>query len=154
MLGVSYMNDVLPFCSIVGQILWICGTSLDVSLLISCISFLAYPFFSSPLTCSEKLFLTGVVVGLCWSCPNHLKWISLNLSTIDATLKCSQMHLFFILSCLTTCLSRHLFFLSLSVISTSLSCYTHFLNVYWPTFHSMGHIWFNCHFIHNRAWWY
>lgn len=98
----------------------------------------AYTFCLEGLsTCIEKLFITRVVTGLCWACPNYLRRIFLNLSLIGATPKCSRMCSFLILSFLvfTTRPSHY-----------SHLCYTHFVNVLFskrPTLLSIGHSWAN-----------
>ena len=85
-----------------------CNSS-DIFLISHCTSSLSYPFpfvghlpsysnFCWLSTFISKLFLTGVVAGLHWTCLNHLKWILLILSLVNAISKCSRNLSFIILS--------------------------------------------------------
>ena len=51
-----------------------------------------------PSTCIAKLLLTSTIIVQCWTCPSHFKQVSLFLSPIDATHKCTQKQSFLILS--------------------------------------------------------
>ena len=53
---------------------WLGCIFSDLSLLVPSMSSLAYLFsLEGPSTCIEKPFLAGAVVGLCWTCPKHLR---------------------------------------------------------------------------------
>ena len=98
-IAVSYMDFVLPFLSILGEIL------IQVVLLQSYPYYLhpcspwSHPhFLEGPLSYIQKLFLTSAIVSVCWTLPNYLKQVSLFLSLINATFKCSQIHSILILS--------------------------------------------------------
>ena len=60
----------------------------------------------APSTCIVSLRLTGAVIGLRCTCPNHLNRLSLILSPIGATPKLPRMNSFLILSFLVLPLSH------------------------------------------------
>lgn len=106
---------------------------------------------SGPSTYIIKLFLINIVVDLHWTCPNHLKRVSLTLSSIGATPKCSQKHSFliFIHPSFTTHPPRHYLTTSFFWNTTFSHYYTHFMHVLlldWLAFYFICHSWSNhCH---------
>ena len=85
--------------------------------------------------------LVCAIASMHWICWNHLKWVSLKLSPIDAIPKCSRKCSFLtlIFPSFTTHPSQH-----------SHLCYAHFLDVVFPnwlTLYAIGHSLSNCYLV-------
>ena len=91
---VTYMNSVLPFQTILGQIIkWITPSS-DLSFLLLSMSSLAYPFSLRNHQHTWKNFSS---LASLLACIEHVQTI-LNESLLNGTPKCSVLHTFLILS--------------------------------------------------------